>query len=289
MADQTQETPEEKEYFETQGQKAPEPEALETPVAEEKEADHQEQEQPQREHDTVPHSAFHEERQRRKGFQAENTKLKNDLSRLSGRMEILEQLARQTTQTPPLGPAQSEVPDWDKDPLGYTKAKVDSTEQKLSAIEKQAIQQQGFQQFHQTVTSQIGKFMEEKGKDEYSKAHNHLFTQMGNMMLAGGWPQEVVDKQIGNWVMEISAKAMQDGVNPGERIYEMAKKAGYTSRPPTEEKAAKIEKGLSASKSVSGMSASPPVKNRAEALLAMTDEEFDEATKGDKWRKLFVQ
>ncbi len=87
----------------------------------------------------------------------------------------------------------------------------------------------------------------------------------------------------------IAAKAYADGVNPGERIYALAKMRGFSQQqvqPQTPiadatQKIDQLEKGLNASKSLSGASGKASAELTLEALASMEDADFDKA-----WEKM---
>jgi hypothetical protein len=104
---------------------------------------------------------------------------------------------------------------------------------------------------------------------------------------------------------EIIGNAYASGLNPAQVIYDYAQRHGYrggvvggpvqssAGLPPRSgsamseaEKVALAARGQAASKSLSNAGGGSTGTLTLEALAGMSDEEFAEATKGDRWQKL---
>lgn len=275
----------EEKYFESRGEIAPDtetPPPADTiePVAPAEEAPQGDTVEPVEpaEAKTVPLAALHEEREKRKKAQEEARKREADFERLRGRLEVIEERARQVER-----PAEAPDPLKDLEELKSFKHQV----------ERQRHEQAQLSDMISRYSTAAKEF--EAETPDFKDAYQHVVKSRIEELQAMGYPpQQAVQIAHANEA-EMVAMALNQGANPAERIYALAKVRGYTAKPakqatPTPaEKLETVQKGQQAARSLSNAPGSASKPGSLEALLEMSDEEFDEATKGNKWPKLFGQ
>ena len=233
---------------------------------------------------TVPHAALHEERERRKEPERALKEANAKFSMLEGRLEELRRAAEPKPADTPADPIRTieELAAWKK-----------QTEETLS---QQQQQEQGFRQFNEAVEAGIEEFRAEN--PDYDSAIEFLAAARDDQLKTIGHtaPESMaIMKREAN---AIFAKALQDGVNPGSRVYALAKKLGYKPEPeggtkPNGADAAQrlrtIKAGQGAARSLSNAAGSATQPLTLQALADMPREEFRKIA-GDpvKWRQLMT-
>lgn len=276
------ETPAEKTYFDSGG-KEPAPTTVEqpdaAPVAEQPQA-------PQ----MVPHAALHEERERAKRYAAELQRERQDRAKLEGRFEVLERLARgdQERQAP-------KIPGKDEDIVGNLDGRLAQQEAELTTFrqwqQNQAQENQRQQQLHGfrgAVAAREDAFRQ--GAPDYDDATNFLRKSRDEELQFMGYDDPGLRQQIiDGEAIALANQAMQQGKDPAKGFYDMATRRGYKKAPAAspEQRAETIKNGLAAGRSIGGAGGgSTPKALSPEAILAMSDDEFDKLKDGD-WKKAF--
>lgn len=226
----------------------------------------------------VPQSALHEARQQAKEYRA----------RIE-RMEQLFQKSLETRQQPaPAQPAkaEAEIPAYDQDPLGHTKAQLDRA---LATInELKTGQEKQFKHYDEEsrTRSQLEnygrhisafkrtapdyddafQFLNETRDKELTFLHEDATERTNRIQYEEGW---------------IAASAMKQGKNPAQVFYEMAKARGYKGKQPQveENKIDRLAAGQKAAKTNAGGRAVDSEEITLEKLAAMDPDspEFDKA------------
>jgi len=256
-------------------------------------------------------NALREEREKRRAKEQEFTVLNT-------RLETLMQLAnaqQQQAQTQQQQTAAPEIPDVTVDPVGHFKAKNALLEQQVAQLAN------GFQQQNQqqTVQSNIARLTQiataqeqefSKTTPDYQEAAEFV-KGLRDMQLQALGATDPAQRQIllQQEAMQIAAGALQNNKNPASVIYDIAKASGWKPKPAGQSSAsvdasAAAMKGalasaitpakqvqMAAAGQVAGQSlgqvngsSTPPTT--LESLLKLSDKEFAEKTKGDKWREL---
>lgn len=253
------------EYFDNKGE-VPE---VETPNLEAEAKEAVEPEPVKEQVKTVPHQALHEERERRKELarQLEETQAKQRL------ME--ERFAKflEEKQAPP--------PNVDENPveyLKYTEKQLREQQERLAQeFEAQRVQREQESQWNNFVTAyrnQAQQFAEQT--PDFDAAYQHALKTRIAEFVAGGVDEATAKTWATQEETAIVQRAFQDGVNPAERIYNMAKARGYTPKAQADN-SAKMEtliKGTQ-SKSLAGVGGQSPAPMSLEALAEMDDAEFE--------------
>lgn len=205
-----------------------------------------------------------------------------DMARLNERLAII---AQQTTQREQ--PKAPEIPDINTDPIGHFQTKQAILEKQLEearGFQQQQVQMTQQQAHLQKIGAEVSRLEQEFAKvtPDYNQAQQHLFqTWAQEAQLLGRQPEEAIKF----WSMQIVQHAAQQGKNPAQVAYEMAKQRGYTGaqpKAPTQTQQPQgpnldtIQRGLAASKSTSAApgKAAPSGTPTIEALLQMDDEDF---------------
>ena len=307
MAGENELSTEEAAFFETKGEApaavAPEPEpAKDAPAAKE----------PAKE-DAAPADgekggdlkvALKQERERRRAEAAARQEAELKYAKLQSRLDTLQELATTTVQ-PQQAKAPDEIPDINVDPVGHFRAKDAIREREIAELrawkqnqERQGQELNNVQRISQIAQAQEAEFVKET--PDYNDASTHLREMRAAQLRAYGITDPAqIQSIIAQDAITIAANALAQQKNPAKVIYEMAKASGFTGKAPAPAAAQKVvsqeeakidmaAKGQKAGSSVGqiGGAATPPTT--MEALASMSDEEFAEATKGNKWQRLFT-
>lgn len=277
-----------------------------------------EQEVESRKEKLVPLAALHEERERRKELAAklEEADRRNvaERAKLDERLNIIMQsLQQQTTPQAPTEPQfiqqfmeanpgvskeQAEAAWLEDEPTNYLKWKQEELAKQVTAIQQQAGEQAEttkkqteYQQFVSAYQAKSAEFAQKT--PEFKEAYNFIVSNRDRELQILGFTDPVQRNNIiSNEELGIAQQAFREGVNPAQRIYEMAKFRGFkpqTVSPPGES-AANLDKekqAAAATRSLGGVPGSTQTKVTAEVLLSMSEEEFAAATKDGKWAEVF--
>lgn len=247
-------------------------------------------EQQQEEAKTVPHAALHEERMRRKELQAEVQSQRELMARMEERFKVLSERMEPKEQ----------APNYEEDPAAYLKYQTDQLASTVSNFQEdqtkakeaaeQAAQLEAFRsRFTAVETEYAGNV------PDYYEAIDHLRNARAAELTAFGYPPEQVQQAMQWDAHQLAHQAFQQGLNPAQQFYEMAKARGYTpkaagAKPAQEksevEKLKTVAEGQKRGGSM-GTSGSGNEEMTLAKLAQLTDEEFAEATKGKRWAQLW--
>lgn len=242
---------------------------------------------------TVPYGALAEERARRKELQRELQNAIEGQQRLQGRLDLLHELAQQHAASAKRGSGEASHERADG-------SSIEASQQVDPPVEESSQAQAAFRT---QVMQSVRDVMRER--PDFMAAYQHARqARVSELVALGYMPDEALGITFDN-ELEIIQNAYRDGRNPADVIYEYARRRGYgggspgarsdsTRRGvvgqrvlPTEaEKVALAARGQAASKSLSTAGGGSTGTLTLEALAGMSDEEFAEATKGDRWHKL---
>lgn len=226
---------------------------------------------------SVPLSALHEERERRKELKAELENVRRQ------QMEMEAQLRQYMTA---VTPKEENVPDPDTDPLGALSYNLQKINERQAQIEEWRAKQTQIEQ--QTQYEAQLRQRAAAVAQEYTKANPafpdaYAFVQKSRIeeLQALGYNQDQAAAIYLDNEKAIVEKALQEGANPAERIYKLAQVRGFrpgTAEQPTQQKIKQIDEGLKASKSLSGGGAAQQYSLdniSAVDLASLSDKEFD--------------
>lgn len=223
----------------------------------------------------VPQGALTEERARRKAAEESKRQMEMNQARLDERLKAINERIN-----PP--PAAREIPDPEKDALGAVKATAEEVRE-LKRYQEQHHAQLKQQEFAQQVMRQAAvkemEFMKET--PDYNDAGNFLKQSRLNELMALGQDSFSATQSIVQESLALAASALQQGKNPAEMVYSLAKSRGYakstTAQPDSDTaKLARIAEGQKANASLGNLPSTPskpPLD--AKSLLAMPDDEFE--------------
>jgi hypothetical protein len=237
---------------------------------------------------TVPLAALHEERERRKELQRQ---IEDVNRRADERFNLIAQKLAASTPAPGGGAeGKREMPDPEKDAVGairMTAEEVKVLSDFKRQVETQAVQSQAIQAVFAHAARLESEF--EARAPDFKSASAFLRDARAQELSALGVDPYRVQQVLGLEKLQLAQAALQQGRNPAEVIYALAKMRGYgpktgAGRAGAEEgeaaKLARIARGQEAGASLGAASGAAPGKTGIEALLAMSDGEF--ATALDK-------
>lgn len=227
MIDAMTETPEEKAYFDARGgvepaedpapvpDPAPQPDPAPTPAppAPEPVVDPAAPSPPPAGH--VPLAALHESRAKEKAEKARADQLQ----------AIIDNLARGAAQPQqqPQAPQPLEKR-LEENPVEVLKELAQAYHQ----TQQQTQEQEAVVGILQHSRGLEHQFAETVGKDAYDGAIEHLHNQLLEEFRIGGVPEPVARQNIARMAATTAAQAMQQGRNPGELFFALAKARGYS-------------------------------------------------------------
>lgn len=196
-------------------------------------------------------AALQESRQREKDARASMARMEALFQKSMERPQPQQQQAPAKT-TP-------EIPAYDQDPLGHTKAQLDramATIDELKGNFQQRTQQQDEQSRTQSTLETYGRHVStfKRQTPDYDDAFQYLMdTRDKELSFVHEDPTERTNR-IQYEEGYLAAAAMRQGKNPAQVFYEMAKVRGYKGKQPAieENKIERLTKGQQASRSNAG-------------------------------------
>ena len=280
-------TEEEQQYFDSKGDEGftienPEDDKPADREDEPEEAPEAEDKPEEKEEKVVPLAALHEERKRRQELQEAQRQLEE-------KTRLMEERFGQIQKG-----LEAPEPDFEEDPAAYLKHNDEKTAAELEELKQWKAQQEQASQHSAQEQQFINRYVAEarnysQQNPDFGNAYNHWQNSVQSELHAMGYPPEQATQVLQNLEKDIAARAFNDGVNPAERVYELAKQRGYTVQEKKEQaNLDNIEKGMKASKSLSSEGGGKTQQTTLEALADMSQEDFDAwmAKNPKSWQKL---
>lgn len=248
---------------------------------------------------TVPQSALHAERERRKAAEKQLREISEKYARVDERMNLLMQAAQAVPQTTaaPVPP-----PDPNQDPLGYVQhvnnelrgqiAQLSERVQKTEGLEKQVTQAQleqaQMQELQMWGRSQEEEYARESAPD-YLEAMTFLKNARAAQLQAMGISDPMqIQAAIAQDAAAVAQRARQNSMQLGQVFYDLAKAHGYakkaaavspapaaaTGTPTPAERLATAQRGADMASSLGAAGAAPRGELTPTALEQMSDAEF---------------
>ena len=237
---------------------------------------------------TVPYGALAEERSRRKELQRELQESAGIRQRLQERLDALHTLAGQAAQA---------APDMDEG----TAPSIDGATTRATAGAEAS------SAFRTQVLQSVRHYAAER--PDFMDAYQHARQARVEELTALGYGQDEAQAITFDNELEVINSAFAAGRNPAQVIYDFAVGRGYRpvgaservagtgqgpavrpiggAAPMTEaQKIALAARGQAAAKSLSAAGGGATGTLTLEALAGMSDEEFAEATRGERWQRL---
>lgn len=242
-------------------------------------------------HDRNYKAAMHEERERRKEAQRQIDDLKSQNEKLRGTFEKVIKSAEEQQR-------QAQAPSFDDDPIAALKYENEQTKKELASLkqdkEDRASQHESMtkqQQFLNNYRVKTDEFSKEN--PDFKNAYQHLIDSRYAEHVEAGFTHDQANQMLHEDEAAIVVQAMQQGVNPAERLYKLAKLRGYQNNTNVsnnkdkliannQAKIEQLEKGLKASKTINNAGAHSDNAMTLESIAAMDDEEFSKVD----WNKV---
>lgn len=255
------------EYFESEGEHL---EPVEDTPEQEQQAPAEESQEEKKDR-FVPHEALHAERMKRKELQSRLEQQAQKVSQMEQNWQRLAESYQRQQQPQP--------PSFDEDPL---EALRHDTEQVKQYINQQHQTEQQRQQAYEMQNRQqqfINSYQESaqefaKTTPEFKDAYSFLSESRIKEYVEAGYSHAQANQLLIEDEMAIAAKAFQDGVNPAERMYKLAKVRGYQGKPQAQNLNA-INKGMKMSKSLNGAGGNSANGISLDTIAHMSQKELD--------------
>lgn len=176
-------------------------------------------------------------------------------------------------------------PDPAEDPVGGLLHETRATREEVAALKKAQDeartveqQRQAQQQFIQTFDAHARAFAAKQ--PDFLQAQAHLYQDTVETFVESGYTPEQAHTVAQQWWFDIVGRALNEGADPAERIYKLARKRGYKAQN-GEAKVDAINKGQAAAKSLSAAGGTSPKQITAETIATMSDEEFAKLSEKD--------
>jgi hypothetical protein len=240
---------------------------------------------------TVPLATLLEEREERKRFERELAEERRARQTLDERTNLILQRMQQPAAEKP---AEAVVPELEKDPVGHLVGRLSAAERQAQQAAQQAAQnaqqqQQAWQaqQVQQAIVERAqgleAEFQIEH--EDYPAAVQFLMKKRGEELAVIGQEAAQRAASIKQEGFALAVHAMQNNRNPAALLYELARMRGYApaaTEPPASpqvpaagERLQNLAAGQRQARSLSDTRGSGPAPLTANALLQMSEQEFD--------------
>jgi len=224
----------------------------------------------------VPSARLREEADKRREVEQ---RYQRDMGKLEERLNRLQQVVTKPEDQP-------KAPDWDTAPLDAGKALAKDMQEVRQILQ----QRDHTENFRNAYAAQAQQFAAKQ--PDFGQAYQHFVSSIAGELNDAGWTDPaIIAQEVQRMEAAIASKAMQDGVNPAERIYAVAKRRGFAApaantNGATEEKVVEtLRKGQNAATSTAGAGGSPSTGMSLAKLLEMDDTDFAKVSDRD-WKKI---
>jgi len=224
------------------------------------------------------------ERIKRKEFQKQLDALKGENENLKSTFDKILKKAQEQSQDP--------APSFDDDPVAALKYENEQLKKQMADFNsykdqqiQQTEQQRGYQQFVQNYQQKAAEFSQEH--PDFNDAYKYALECRLSDYKSLGYTDQQARQLVGDDEKAIAARALQEGDNPAESIYNFAKSRGFNGQQQPQqqspqdkiaannEKIAKLEKGIEASKSIHSGGGQPVKDFSLSDVANMDDDDFD--------------
>lgn len=233
-----------------------------------------------------------EERGRRKEAQAQIDSIKAENEKLKETFNKVMRTAQEKAD-------KENIPNYDDDPLAALKYENEQLRSKIDPLEKAEqnrqqnyTQQQQQKKFISEYAASADEFKETT--PDFDDAYDHLVDSRMKDYIASGYSKEEAANLLQEDEIATVIKARQQGVNPAERIYALAKIRGYNGNKKSDadnfksqiakntQKINQLERGVKASKTLSDSGTHSDERLTLETISQMDDDEFSKVD----WNKV---
>ena len=242
----------------------------------------------------VRHGAFHRERERRKAAETELAQLRERFTRGDERLRLLtESLQQGRPPAQPQAPAQPEAPaapNPEEDIFGAFAALQRELAELRQGQQKTVEEREAEHQHGEVVRAYQGDAARfAQAEPAFQEAYTFLLSNRAQELALNGFSREQITQALQADEMALARQCIASGVSPAERLFQMAKLRGFAPKAPEPaappapaapaetpaEKAARIQAGQTAAKSLSAAGGAPAAEMTLEALAAMSEAEFE--------------
>lgn len=234
---------------------------------------------------TVPLSALHEERTRRRDLDAKLREAERQIAEFKGKFSVLDRLkgGDETGANAAAndGAADGKVPSAEEDIFGAVNAITKRLEEDAAARRAASDQQN----FVSNYRADAARFVQ--STPDYMDGYNYLLQSRAAELQAIGYEGEELGAALQADEIAIAQMAMSKGKSPAELLYALAKQRGYAPKnadepgkgaaaPSGAERLEAIERGQAANKSLNGAGGGLGGDDMtAERLVSMPMDEFE--------------
>lgn len=194
-------------------------------------------------------AALREEREEKK-------RLKAQIEEISSKTAGLEELKKQLEEQRRAAQEAAERAKFEEDPANYLKSELERVRQEQEKLQHQTVEQRQAQEqetrFLQAVSSQVQQFKTQT--PDYDDAFRYAHDRRVEELKILGVPESEVEAVFVQESFALANQAMQQGRNPGEVVYQLAKHWGYKNTPKEspEKTIERLEAGQKAAKTLNG-------------------------------------
>lgn len=266
----------EKAYFESRGEKGPQVDDNQEPVAPTPVVEKPAAPRPE---PTAPIAALQEERAKR---QEAERQYNERLATLQGRLDQMAQFFQ---------PPQQQVEQVDDDPFAAQQAKIAQIENELNARRAQEYHAQQHAQLGARFDAAAQAFSQTE--PHFVDAVKHLVeTRKAELQAMPGVRPEAIQQLVAQDMFNFLRACEQDGVNPAERAWQWSQARGFRKPEPKPNDAVQqmqtIERGQAAARTVGHAGGGPGGEITLESLADMPQAEFAAwlSKNGSAWKRL---
>lgn len=236
-------------------------------------------------------AAMHEERERRKELQRQLDEQRNQSAQVQ---HVLNRILERANQQ-----AAPQAPDFNVDPIEALRHNQEALARALEHQNMTLTQRQQYEQQQNQYNQFVNRYQQSAAEfanetKDFKQAYDYLREVRQKEYLEAGYNLAEAQRLFVEDELAVAAKAYQDGVNPADRVYKLAKLRGYQQQQATQnqtqntdKKLQTLEKGVQASKSLNNLSGQGEKQVTLEALAHMNDDELDEYLDSNKnWNKI---
>ena len=254
------------------------------------------QEEPQKQ---VPLAALHEERSRRRELDQQLQAVREQNARMEERFRAFqERLQEQQRAAAPQAPNEPTV-SYEDDPAEYLRQQNSILERRVqdlqgarSTSEQERQAQVAMQQFSEQLSMDEQRFVQQQ-QDYYDAVEFLKQSRYQELQSIGVSPPEI-QRAIINDTVYLAQQAARAGKTPPQAFYDMAVARGYAKAAKAQPTAAassnRVQQVAQGQRAAAGMGASGGDSGGDLSLAKlenMSDDEFEQATSGERWRKLW--
>ena len=225
----------------------------------------------------VNYGALSEERGKRK-------ELESKIAQMEGRFQdFVERATPKEPETP--------IPGFDEDPAEHLRMNQEMTQRTVQSLAEQQAQEVEQRYQRQQIDAFAGRLGQSeadlaKTNPSYFEAANFLRESRMAEYRMLGWEEHEANAKITEETVMLGLDAEQRGISPAQRLYDIAKGRGFQSKAGSPVSNLQQVKDNQGTTSLGSNGVSPRRATLAD-LADMNDDEFDKATDGDNWQRLF--